>query len=83
MLHITKRSEFNFQVHLHKLHVCFLYASFSPNGPDKKSSFIPKQSPNYRNHTGIDAKRGETPPRYFFTITFGINKIIAPKIRET
>jgi len=31
----------------------------------------------------IPAKRGETPPRYFFTITFGINKIIAPKIRET
>jgi len=34
MLHITKRSEFNIQVHLHELHVCLLYASFSPNEPD-------------------------------------------------
>ena len=55
---------------------------FSPDGPDMVG-FIPNQSPNYRNHTGIDAKRGETPPRYFYAITFGINKITGPKTRET
>jgi len=75
MLHITKRSEFNIQVHLHELHVCLLYASFSPNEPDM---VILSQ-----NKASITEKCGETPPRYLFTITFGINKITAPKICET